>query len=301
MEGTSNSHPGQGRRGSAGRLVKSPSSSTEATSTSLGTSSIHQSTNVLEDTYNKVSHHLAIPSEVDLRKRSTTSLPPSLVDVRGAAEHSSPYSADQYGRKGSENMSIKSMGQCSTGNGKKNRHHGISGLKKGSRGSVQLQICHDPKANILYVTVLKARMPKQRNDGADHVKVDPYVTVYLLPDKVLENQRRTRHYPMCSSPQFNQTMVYPNISSADLKLKYLEISAKNYNPTGDEDSLFGKVILYLSGEDAHKAQKEIQTSKMSTRLFLFLRELQSREIPHVFIPRLNLQLFPKILFDRMGS
>jgi len=232
---------GTGVGGGGGRMVKSPSSSTEATTTSVGTSSIHQSTNVLEDACSKVSHHLAIPSEVDLRKRSTTSLPPSLVDVRG----------DQYGRKGSENLSVKSMGQYVGETGKMKRQlRGLHGTqqRKGSHGSVQLQICHDPKANILYVTVLKAKLPKQRNDGADHVKVDPYVTVFLLPDKVLENQRRTRHYPMCSSPQFNQTMVYPNITLSDLKEKYLEISAKNYNPSGDEDSLFGKVLLYLSGK-----------------------------------------------------
>lgn len=228
------------------RLVKSPSSSTEATNTSAGTSSIHQSTNLLEEA-SKPSHHLAIPSEMDLRKRSTSSLPPSLTDVRRMSDQRQQYPADQYGRKGSENMSIKSMGPIAIGNERKHRQ-AAAGAKKGSHGQIQLQICHDPKASILYVTVLKARLPKQRNeDGTDHVQMDPFVTVYLLPDRVLENQRRTRHVPMCCTPQWNQTMVYPSISVNDLKSKYLEVSVKNYNPTGDDDELFGKVVLYLSG------------------------------------------------------
>lgn len=119
--------------------------------------------------------------------------------------------------------------------------------KRRSSGHIYLQICHDPKANILYVTVLKAKLSKQLNeDGTDHVPVDPYVVCNIYPERVLENQRRTRHVPMCSEPEFHQTMVYPNVSVNDLKEKQLEVCAWNYNPTGN-DELFGKVILPLSG------------------------------------------------------
>lgn len=118
--------------------------------------------------------------------------------------------------------------------------------------SNNLQVCHDPRANILYVTVLRARLPKQKmeEEGVEPFVVDhPYVNVFLLPDRVLENQRRTRHIQVMTAnmcPTWNQTMVYPNVTAADLKDKYLEVAVKNYNPNG-VDGLLGKIILYLSG------------------------------------------------------
>ncbi len=118
------------------------------------------------------------------------------------------------------------------------------------RGQVYLQICHDPKANILYVTVIKAKLSKVlsfNEDGTDHVPVDPYIVCTIFPERIIENTRRTRHVPMCSEPEFHQTMVYPNITWRDLRGKMLEVCAWNNNPVG-EDELFGKVVLSLSGE-----------------------------------------------------
>lgn len=131
-------------------------------------------------------------------------------------------------------------------NRRKSSATSISSIK----GQVHLQICHDPKANILYVTVIKAKLSKGltfNEDGTDHVPVDPYIVCTLFPERVLENQRRTRHVPMCSEPEFQQTMVYPNITWRDLRGKMLEVCAWNNNPVG-EDELFGKVVLSLSGE-----------------------------------------------------
>lgn len=149
-------------------------------------------------------------------------------------------------------MGISSPGEKP--HGSSSRHRG----KKGAYGQIQLQICHDPKANILYVTVIKARLPKQRRvsgaggpgeEGGEIVVAEnPYVTVFLLPERVLENQRRTRHVANVTlTPTWNQTMVYPNVTGEDLKDKYLEVAVRNYNPEGGVDALLGKIILYLSG------------------------------------------------------
>ncbi|XP_021962571.1 protein piccolo [Folsomia candida] len=249
------------------RLVRSPSASSTETPTSTSTGPVHEGPDGASTS--RFPQHLVIPCETDLRKRSTASLPPSLNDHHHM--HQPPtgdmdQEDDRYlstrdiyrGRKGSENISVKSMGISSPGekpHGSSSRHRG----KKGAYGQIQLQICHDPKANILYVTVIKARLPKQRRvsgaggpgeEGGEIVVAEnPYVTVFLLPERVLENQRRTRHVANVTlTPTWNQTMVYPNVTGEDLKDKYLEVAVRNYNPEGGVDALLGKIILYLSDD-----------------------------------------------------
>ncbi|CAG7718628.1 unnamed protein product [Allacma fusca] len=217
-------------------LAKSPSSSTE--NTSVATSSIHQSVITDERSLRTAafvqSGNYGLSSESRRPSIPRTPKDPSILSMDTGSEHllSSNNSSSVY----SPLLTNQRSG------------HRTSGKRSSSNGHVQLQTCHDPKANILYVTVLKAKLPKQQNDdGTDHVQVDPYIVVYLLPERILENQRRTRHVPMCSSPQWNQTMVYPGVALVDLKTKLLEVSAWNYNPTGDDDFL-GKVTLDLSEE-----------------------------------------------------
>lgn len=49
-------------------------------------------------------------------------------------------------------------------------------------GEVQLQICYDSQAGILYVTVLRARgLHTVREDG--DTRPDPFIKVYLLPGR----------------------------------------------------------------------------------------------------------------------
>lgn len=49
-------------------------------------------------------------------------------------------------------------------------------------GEVQLQVCYDSQAGILYVTVLRARgLHTVREDG--DTRPDPFIKVYLLPGR----------------------------------------------------------------------------------------------------------------------
>ena len=225
-------------------MVKSPSSSTEATYTSAATSSIHHGMTVTEERRLRTAAYL---QSSDFSSASGDSQRPSishpiLEQPSSVRQHET--SGSVAGEKcRSSFSSVATSRRVSSSSGRP------AGKRSSSHGQVQLQICHDPKANILYVTVQKAKLPKQHNDdGTDHVQVDPYIVVYLLPERILENQRRTRHVPMSSSPQWRQTMVYPNVTGTDLKTKLLEVSAWNYNPAGD-DNFLGKVVFDLSGTE----------------------------------------------------
>ncbi|KAF8774659.1 Protein piccolo-like protein [Argiope bruennichi] len=109
-------------------------------------------------------------------------------------------------------------------------------------GEIQLQVCHDSKAGILYVTIVRARnlVTSRDNSGLP----DPYVICYLLPDRCFENQRRTRYFSRCSNPEWKQTMVYPHVPQDQLKKKHLEISVWNYDINRPPEFL-GEVIIDL--------------------------------------------------------
>lgn len=113
-------------------------------------------------------------------------------------------------------------------------------------GEIQLQICYDSKAAILYVTIVRARdlVTTRDNSGLP----DPFVKCYLLPGRCMENQRRTRYFSRCSNPEWKQTMVYPNISPDSLKKHHLEISVWNYDIYRPNEFL-GEVVLDLSVEN----------------------------------------------------
>lgn len=57
-----------------------------------------------------------------------------------------------------------------------------AGHQEQPMGEVQLQICYDSQANILYVTVLRARgLHTVREDG--DTRPDSFIKVYLLPGR----------------------------------------------------------------------------------------------------------------------
>nr|XP_045614220.1 uncharacterized protein LOC123768007 [Procambarus clarkii] len=118
------------------------------------------------------------------------------------------------------------------------------GVPAAQMGEVLLQVCYDSRACILYVTVIQARSIYTLRDDGD-TRPDPFVKVYLLPGRSVENQRRTRYLTRTSRPEWNQTMVYPNLRPADLSKRYLEVTAWNYQANKPNEFL-GEIVLNLS-------------------------------------------------------
>ncbi|GFG38949.1 hypothetical protein Cfor_12554 [Coptotermes formosanus] len=118
-------------------------------------------------------------------------------------------------------------------------------------GEVQLQVCYDKQAHILYVIVKRARNLRTYQG----IPPDPLIKVYLLPGRVMGNQRQTRYFSKTCDPEWNTTMVYENVSPEELSTRYLEVTAWNYDVYNRNHSL-GGVLLNLADpsvvdEEAH--------------------------------------------------
>ncbi|XP_069706151.1 protein piccolo [Phaenicophaeus curvirostris] len=118
-------------------------------------------------------------------------------------------------------------------------------------GEIQLQINYDKHLGNLIIHVLQARnLAPRDNNGYS----DPFVKVYLLPGRgqvmVVQNasaeyKRRTKYIQKSLNPEWNQTVIYKNISMEQLKKKTLEVTVWDYDRFSSNDFL-GEVLIELS-------------------------------------------------------
>ncbi|GCC20828.1 hypothetical protein chiPu_0019396, partial [Chiloscyllium punctatum] len=105
-----------------------------------------------------------------------------------------------------------------------------------------LQMNYDKHIGNLIVHVLQARnLAPRDNNGYS----DPFVKVYLLPGRGIENKRRTKHVQKSINPEWNQTVIYKSISMEQLKKKTLEVTIWDYDRLSSNDFL-GEVLIDLS-------------------------------------------------------
>lgn len=101
---------------------------------------------------------------------------------RESSKHGSSRHSDSKGHSGSQRSrdhKRHSRNGRSKSRGKHSSKQDTSGL-----GQVELQCCYDSQANILYVTVIRAKgLYTLREDG--DTRPDPFVKVYLLPGRRL--------------------------------------------------------------------------------------------------------------------
>ncbi|KAH0627582.1 hypothetical protein JD844_003484 [Phrynosoma platyrhinos] len=115
-------------------------------------------------------------------------------------------------------------------------------------GQIQLTIRHSSQRNKLMVVVHTCRnLIAFSEDGSD-----PYVRMYLLPDKRRSGRRKTSVSKKTLNPVFDQAFDF-SVSLADLQRRTLDVAVKNSGGFLSKDKgLLGKVLIPLASEELSK-------------------------------------------------
>ncbi|XP_043100038.1 extended synaptotagmin-2 isoform X1 [Puntigrus tetrazona] len=123
-----------------------------------------------------------------------------------------------------------------------------SGLNRYPLGEVQLTIRHSSQRNKLIVVAHACRnLIALNKDGSD-----PYIRLYLLPDKSRSGRRKTSTLKKTLNPIYDQSFEF-NVSIVELHRRTLDIAVKNGGGLLSKHKvLLGKALVDLAGEDISK-------------------------------------------------
>uniref|UniRef100_A0A6Q2YPS4 Extended synaptotagmin-like protein 2b n=1 Tax=Esox lucius TaxID=8010 RepID=A0A6Q2YPS4_ESOLU len=115
-------------------------------------------------------------------------------------------------------------------------------------GEIQLTVRHSSQRNKLIVVVHACRnLIAFTKDGSD-----PFIRIYLLPDKSRTGRRKTSAVKKSLNPVYDQTFEF-SVSVVELHRRSLDIAVKNGGSIlSKHRGLLGKVTVDLSGEDISK-------------------------------------------------
>ncbi|PNJ31279.1 ESYT2 isoform 4, partial [Pongo abelii] len=115
-------------------------------------------------------------------------------------------------------------------------------------GQIQLTIRHSSQRNKLIVVVHACRnLIAFSEDGSD-----PYVRVYLLPDKRRSGRRKTHVSKKTLNPVFDQSFDF-SVSLPEVQRRTLDVAVKNSGGFLSKDKgLLGKVLVALASEELAK-------------------------------------------------
>ncbi|XP_037313811.2 extended synaptotagmin-2 isoform X2 [Pungitius pungitius] len=126
--------------------------------------------------------------------------------------------------------------------------HNGSGPSYYPLGEVQLTVRHSSQRNKLVVVVHGCRNLITFSDHGS----DPYVRLYLLPDKRRSGRRKTPTIKKTLNPVYDQTFEF-NVSLVELHRKTLDVAVKNGGGLlSKHKGLLGKVLVDLTHEDPTK-------------------------------------------------
>ncbi|XP_028832821.1 extended synaptotagmin-2-A isoform X3 [Denticeps clupeoides] len=115
-------------------------------------------------------------------------------------------------------------------------------------GEVQLTIRHSAQRNKVIVVVHSCRNLIQFTDSGS----DPYVRLYLLPDKRRSGRRKTGTQKKTLNPVYDQTFEF-SVSIVELHRRTLDVAVKNGGGLlSKHKGLLGKVLVDLTHEDITK-------------------------------------------------
>ncbi|XP_059182756.1 extended synaptotagmin-2 isoform X2 [Centropristis striata] len=115
-------------------------------------------------------------------------------------------------------------------------------------GEVQLTVRHSSQRNKLIVVAHACRnLIAFTKDGSD-----PFIRLYLLPDKSRTGRRKTSTVKRTLNPVYDQTFEF-SVSMVELHRRTLDVAVKNGGSIlSKHKGLLGKVLVDLSGEDISK-------------------------------------------------
>ncbi|XP_057680662.1 extended synaptotagmin-2 isoform X2 [Corythoichthys intestinalis] len=115
-------------------------------------------------------------------------------------------------------------------------------------GEVHLTVRHSTQRNKLIVVVHACRNLIAFSKDTS----DPFVRLYLLPDKSRTSRRKTGTAKKTLNPVYDQTFEF-SVSTVELHRRTLDVAVKNGgNILSKHKGLLGKVLVDLSGEDIAK-------------------------------------------------
>ncbi|XP_057306003.1 uncharacterized protein LOC130644420 isoform X3 [Hydractinia symbiolongicarpus] len=101
-------------------------------------------------------------------------------------------------------------------------------------GEILFSIKHDVSSGIFSVTIVKAKGLAPVN--TKQLTSDPYVKVYMLPDKTKTTKKKTTFRRKTLNPQWNETIKY-KFNREELLKKTLQVTAWNHDRFGRNDFL----------------------------------------------------------------
>ncbi|XP_062338234.1 extended synaptotagmin-2 isoform X2 [Osmerus eperlanus] len=115
-------------------------------------------------------------------------------------------------------------------------------------GEVQLTVRHSSQRNKLVVVLHACRNLISFTESGS----DPYVRLYLLPDKRRSGRRKTHTQKKSLNPVYDQTFEF-NVSIVELHRRTLDVAVKNGGHLlSKHKGLLGKVLVDLTCEDIAK-------------------------------------------------
>ncbi|KAK7176245.1 hypothetical protein R3I93_000490 [Phoxinus phoxinus] len=123
-----------------------------------------------------------------------------------------------------------------------------SGLRQYPLGEVQLTIRHSSQRNKLIVVVHACRnLIALTRDGSD-----PYIRLYLLPDKSRSGRRKTSTLKKTLNPVYDHFFEF-SVSVVELHRRILDVAVKNGGGLLSKHKvLLGKALVDLASEDISK-------------------------------------------------
>ncbi|KAG1939539.1 extended synaptotagmin-2 isoform X2 [Pimephales promelas] len=119
-------------------------------------------------------------------------------------------------------------------------------------GEIQLTIRHSPQRNKLIVVVHSCRNLISSSESGS----DPYVRLYLLPDKRRSGRRKTNTIKKTVNPVYDQTYEF-SVSLVELHRRVLDVAVKNGGGIlSKHRGLLGKVLVDLTSEDISKSSTQ---------------------------------------------